>query len=156
MASSDPFGLARLNFRRGYRHSSSRQPAPGIEEATAVWRSDKVLGSRTFWIVWREKEERMGKSRVAKVISKSQSGTQELKTLVNVREVCSPHYLLAVFSINCSHIDLSTPIISSNSSPCSKTRIRSVSQLPTAICPNISPCIQNKRKRTLQSLRNKF
>lgn len=56
--------------------------------ATTIWTSDKVLGSGAFGIVWRQRENLTGELRAVKIISKSQSHTQELRTLVNLRDVC--------------------------------------------------------------------
>lgn len=52
------------------------------------WTSDKVLGSGTFGVVWRQRENGTGELRAVKIISKAQSNTQELETLVNLRDVC--------------------------------------------------------------------
>lgn len=65
---------------------------PKIMEEPAVWNSETVLGSGAFGVVWRQREERTGELRAVKVISKSQSCTQELQTLVDLRDV-SPHIL---------------------------------------------------------------
>lgn len=93
MAFSAPPDLARYKLDAIFaentvtHHPSDRQPPPGMENASTVWGSDKVLGSGTFGIVWRQKEERTGQLRAVKIISKSQSDTQELKTLVNLHDV---------------------------------------------------------------------
>lgn len=53
----------------------------------AVWNNENVLGSGTFGIVWCQKEIQTGQLRAVKVISKTQASTQELDTLVNLRDV---------------------------------------------------------------------
>lgn len=73
---------------------SDRQPPPGMEEGRTVWRIGKVLGSGSFGIVSLQEDERSGQLRAVKVIHKSQSGAQELKTLVALRDVCSSHFYL--------------------------------------------------------------
>lgn len=57
------------------------------EAPPGVWKNEKVLGSGTFGIVWRQREIQTGELRAVKVISKSQASTQELDTLVDLRNV---------------------------------------------------------------------
>lgn len=93
MAYSPPPDLARYKLDAIFaentvtHHPSDRQPPPGMENTRTVWASDTVLGSGAFGIVWRQKEERTGEVRAVKIISKSHSDTQELKTLVNLHDV---------------------------------------------------------------------
>lgn len=137
-------------------HPSNRQPPPGMESATTVWGSDKVLGSGTFGTVWLQKEKQTGTLRAVKIISKSQSDTQELKTLVNLHDVCR---LPTLCFLQTADTDHSVRIISYNSSPGSRTQIRSTSRwstFHTAICPSTSPRIRNGRRRRPKPLRNKF
>ncbi|KAL0630732.1 Protein kinase protein rad53, partial [Maublancomyces gigas] len=55
-------------------------------DTITVWNIDRVLGSGNFGIVSLHRERRTGELRAVKVISKSHSGTQELATLVYLRD----------------------------------------------------------------------
>lgn len=102
-------------------HPSTRLPPPGMANTTTVWNSDKVLGSGTFGTVWLQNEAGTGHLRAVKIISKAQSDTQELQTLVNLRDVSRPRALYV------ANVDAAASVrtISSSSSRGSKTRVRS-------------------------------
>lgn len=95
MASSAASDLARYKLDAMFAEntvthfrSRQRQHPPGMANTMTVWSNDKILGSGTFGTVWCQKEKRSGELRAVKVISKSQSNTQELTTLVNLQDVC--------------------------------------------------------------------
>lgn len=88
MASSIPSQLAQYRLNSIFGENTVTHT---IHTDIEVWNSEKVLGSGTFGKVWRQREDRTGELRAVKVISKSHSDTQELQTLVNLRDVCPPH-----------------------------------------------------------------
>lgn len=84
MTSGTPSQLAQYKLNTNFNGTTV------THTTTTVWSNDKELGSGSFGVVWRQREERSGELRAVKIISKSQSSTQELATLVNLRDVSTP------------------------------------------------------------------
>lgn len=54
---------------------------------TTTWKREHKLGSGGFGTVWREREQRTGRFRAVKILSKIQLNIQELEALIQLQDV---------------------------------------------------------------------
>lgn len=54
---------------------------------TTTWKTEQKLGSGGFGTVWRQREQRTGRFRAVKVLSKIQLNIRELEALIQLQDV---------------------------------------------------------------------